>query len=122
MSTLYKLTNGTSILKLDGDEYSISIPADENNEDYQAYLDWRAVGNVAEAADHVPEFVVYIPKLTIVDRLIALGKLSDALTALNSDTTKKARWDAATEIAIDDEDVIEVLTAIGITDISTVLY
>lgn len=63
-----------------------------------------------------------LSKLTIVDRLIALGKLSDALTGLNSDATKKARWDAATEIAIDDADVIAVLTAIGITDTSTVLY
>lgn len=65
--------------------------------------------------------IVYIPKLTIVGRLIALGKLSDALTALNSDATKKARWNAATEIATDDADVIAVLTAIGIEP-STVLY
>lgn len=65
--------------------------------------------------------VVYIPKLTIVDRLIALGKLSDALTALNSDTTKKARWDAATEIATDDADVIALLTACGV-DYTQVLY
>jgi len=67
------------------------------------------------------ETMAYIPKLAIVDRLIALGKLSDALTALNSDATKKARWDAATEIAIDDADVIAVLTACGI-DASQVLY
>ena len=65
--------------------------------------------------------IVYIPKLTIVDRLIVLGKLSDALAALNADATKKARWDAATEIASDDADVIAVLTAIGVEP-NTVLY
>ncbi len=65
--------------------------------------------------------VKYIPKLVIVDRLIALGKLADALTALNSDVEKKARWDAATQIALDDADVIAVLTALGI-DASQVLY
>ena len=64
---------------------------------------------------------VYIPKLAIVDRLIALGKLADALAALNSDATKKARWDAATEIALDDADVIALLTACGV-DASQVLY
>jgi len=65
--------------------------------------------------------VKYIPKLAIIDRLIALGKLSDAMTALNSDATKKARWDAATEIRIDDADVIAVLAALVIEP-STVLY
>jgi len=65
--------------------------------------------------------VKYISKLAIVDRLIALGKLSDAMTALNSDATKKARWDAATEIATDDVDVIAVLTACGV-DYTQVLY
>jgi hypothetical protein len=43
------------------------------------------------------------------------------MTALNSDATKKARWDAATEIAMDDENVIALLTACDI-DASQVLY
>lgn len=66
--------------------------------------------------------VKFITKLEIIDRLIVFGKLADALAALNSDATKKARWDAATEIATDDADVIALLTAIGIADTSTVLY
>ena len=121
MSALYKSTNGNSILKLVGGIYAIAIPADENNKDYQDYLAWLAAGNTPEAADPEPETITYIPKLAIVDRLIALGKLSDALAVLNSDATKKARWDAATEIATDDADVIAVLTALGI-DASQVLY
>ena len=83
------------------------------------YISVLAAEIVENAA---PEATAYIPKLAIVDRLIALGKLTDALTALNSDVEKKARWDAATQIALDDADVIAVLTAIGITDTSTVLY
>ena len=77
-------------------------------------------GNVIEVEIETNE-PICIDKLIIVDRLIAFGKLPDALTALNSDTTKKARWDAATQIAVDDTDVIAVLTAIGVEP-NTVLY
>ena len=121
MSALYKSTNGNSILKLVSGIYAIAIPADENNKDYQDYQEWLAAGNTPEAADPEPETTAYIPKLTIIDRLIALGKLAGALAALNSDATKKARWDAATEIATEDPDVIMVLAAIGI-DPDAVLY
>lgn len=77
---------------------------------------------VIDAADpSILNDIVYIDKLVVVDRLISIGKLSDAFMALNSDAIKKARWDAATEIAIDDPDVIMVLAAIGV-DPSTVLY
>jgi len=77
---------------------------------------------VIDAADlSILDDAKYIPKLAIVDRLIALGKLTDALTALNSDATKKARWDAATKIALDDADVVLVLNAIGI-EIGNILY
>jgi len=77
---------------------------------------------VIDAADlSILNDVVYIDKLVIVDRLVALGKLSDALTALNSDVEKKARWDAATKIALDDADVVLVLNSIGI-EIANILY
>lgn len=121
MSAEYKLTNSTSILKLADGNYKTLIPADENNEDYQAYLTWIAAGNTADAADAEAGITTYVSKLTIVDRLIALEKLSDALTALNSDATKKARWDASTEIDTEDEQVKSLLTACGI-DPKDVLY
>ena len=79
----------------------------------------RAIINKADIS--ILDDIVYIPKLIIIDRLIALDKLPDALAVLNSDATKKARWDAATEIATDDSDVIMVLAAIGI-DPDAVLY
>ena len=45
---MYKLTNNTSIIRKHD---NASIPADDGNTDYQAYLVWVAEGNVAEVAD-----------------------------------------------------------------------
>ena len=89
----------------------------------EATADEKAAAQaVIDAADlSILDDIVYIDKLVLTDRLIALDKLPDALTALNSDTTKKARWDAATVIALNDADVIAVLAAIGI-DPDAVLY
>ena len=77
---------------------------------------------IDEADISILNDIVYISKLTIMDRLEVLGLQVAAITALNSDAVKLARWNAATKIATDDADVIAVLTAIGITDPSTVLY
>ena len=90
----------------------------------EATADEKAAAQaVIDAADlSILDDIVYISKLTIMDRLEALGLQETAVTALNSDAVKLARWNAATEIASDDADVIAVLTAIGITDTSTVLY
>tara|TARA_R100000458_G_C8076042_1_gene112791 strand:- start:1 stop:171 length:171 start_codon:yes stop_codon:yes gene_type:complete len=42
-------TNQTSIIKRKID--NVFIPCDQENTDYQEYLEWVAAGNTAEAAD-----------------------------------------------------------------------
>ena len=48
---MYKLTQSTSILRIE--DYA-SIPADPDNTDYQKYLAWVAEGNTPDPADPVP--------------------------------------------------------------------
>jgi hypothetical protein len=48
---MYKLTTSTSITRLSD---NASIPADEANTDYAAYLQWLSEGNVPEPADTPP--------------------------------------------------------------------
>lgn len=77
---------------------------------------------VIDAADlSIIDDAVEISKLTIVDRLIAAGKINDAMTALAADPVAKLRWDAATSIDTKDADVIALLTAIGVEP-NTILY
>ena len=40
-----------SILKAESSNLRVQFPYDENNTDYQEYLEWVAEGNTAEAAD-----------------------------------------------------------------------
>ncbi len=103
-------------------ENNTTVPVANGTPAAIEFAAWLAEGNTPDAADPEPETITYISKLTIMDRLESLGLQTAAVTALNSDAVKLARWNAATEIAIDDADVIAVLTAIGITDTSTVLY
>jgi hypothetical protein len=73
-----------------------------------------AIGNIVEITGTPPPPPPrLIDKLTIVDRLIAAGKIEAALSALASDAVTKARWDAAVHIDTTDPVVTGLLTAIG---------
>jgi hypothetical protein len=53
---MYKLIKNLRTLEIDtvkyiGDGFEISIPMNEDNTDYQAYLKWVSEGNIAEQAD-----------------------------------------------------------------------
>jgi hypothetical protein len=60
---MYKLTTSTSILRADG----ASIPADQENTDYSAYLQWLAEGNTPEPAD-LPSPPDYLAQIDALER------------------------------------------------------
>ncbi len=63
-----------------------------------------------------------VPKLQIVDRLIAIGLMDAATATLNdaANVTVKTRWDAAAEVWNDDPQALALLAAIG-ADAASVL-
>lgn len=58
---MYKLTTGTAVIRIsDG----ATIPADDANTDYQAYLSWKSAGNVPTPAD-VPTLAQHIDRIVL---------------------------------------------------------
>jgi len=68
----YKLTTNGFIIR----DNSTSIPRDLSNGDYQDYLAWVALGNVADSPD-VEAIIPILP--TIDERLEALELVTDML-------------------------------------------
>ena len=72
---MYKLTNGTTIIRLADNAF---IPNDPANTDYAAYLKWLEEGNEPEAADPEPVPV----ELTPAEKLANAGLSVDELKQL----------------------------------------
>ena len=51
VETTFDGVTSKSILKAKPNNIRVQIPFDEDNTDYQKYLEWVAEGNTAEAAD-----------------------------------------------------------------------
>ena len=94
-----------------------SIPKDPANTDYaRALAEVAANPPLAEIISYVPPPVTSwpVPKLTVVERLIAAGKLAKADAALGQATLAiRKRYEAAEVIMSDNADAIALLTAIG---------
>ena len=73
--TEYKLTNGTTIIRLADNAF---IPNDPANTDYARYLQWLEEGNTPDPADPEPEPV----ELTPQEKLANAGLTVDELKAL----------------------------------------
>jgi hypothetical protein len=116
MNVIYQKSDGTIKDFIEGEVNGL------NSELAIAEITGSYSGNETNISElNIENIPTEISKLTIVDRLISAGKLSDAMTALESDTTAKARWEAAVSININDPDVITLLNSISV-DPETILY
>jgi len=90
-----------------------TIPKDPGNRDYRKFLALAAQGQ-ADIVPGVVSTIRSVPKIVVVERLHAAGKLAAARTAIDAASLlMREKWNAAQSIKQDDPDALALLTAIG---------
>ena len=111
---MYKLTDYNVIIRLADNAF---IPECVGNTDYDAYLEWLALGNTPEPADVIAPIYSCSP-WQIRKALNDIGQRQAVENAVASsdDITLKDGWEFATEFRSNDPFVISLGAEIGKTE------
>lgn len=115
----YKLTNSSSIVRI---EDGACIPSDPANTDYAAYLEWLAAGNTPDPADPVvpavPDSVTMRQARLALLQSGLLAQVNSAVAAMPgaAGDTARIEWEFSSTVERNRPLVQSLVGALGLTD------